>query len=288
MASNKNFDFSVIIPAYNESGSIVRVIREIFVLFPNSEVIVVDDGSTDDTADLAIKAGAKVLKHPYNMGNGAAVKTGMREAKNPIFITMDADGQHDPKDIQRLVERMDFFDMAVGERSFKSQATAKRAIGNIVYNSFASYITSFKVKDLTSGFRAVKREVALEALPLFPNTYSYPTTLTLVTLKSGFSVSYVPIVVKKRQWGKSGINLIQDGVKFLMIMIKITTLYSPLRVFLPMSLLLFFFGIMNYGYTFFYGGRFTNMSAVFFLSGLVTFMMGVISEQICQMRYEKK
>ena len=278
---------SVIVPALNEEDSIGSLVYRIFELHPDAEVIVVDDGSKDNTKSVAESAGAYVVSHPYNMGNGAAIKTGMRVAEGDIFVTMDADGQHRPEDIEMLLNKMDSFDMVVGARTFSSQANVKRAFGNLVYNYFASYITKFKVKDLTSGFRGVRRSVALEALPLFPNTYSYPTTLTLATLRIGYSVYYTPIEAKKRASGSSGVRIVQDGVRFLMIIIKICTLFSPLRVFIPVSGIFALLGMINYLYTFFYSGRFTNMSAVFFLSAIIVFMMGSISEQICQMRYDK-
>lgn len=279
---------TVIIPAYNESKTIGPLVLQLLSLYPSYEIIVVSDGSTDDTTLEAKASGATVFEHPYNMGNGASIKTGMRAASGDVLVTMDADGQHAPVDIEKLVSFIPEFDMVVGERSLNGQASFKRAIGNYLYNSFSSYVAKFKVKDLTSGFRAVKRDVALEYLPLFPNTYSYPTTLTLAALRSGFSLKYMPIRVRSRKNGKSGIHLVKDGTRFLMIIIKICTLFSPLRVFLPVSGLMFLLGILNYAYTYLSGGRFTNMSAVLFMSGVIIFMMGIISEQICQMRYENR
>ncbi len=279
---------TIIIPAYNEDktiGSLVLRLRSLYSLY---EIIVVNDGSSDNTSQEASNAGALVVDHPYNMGNGASIKTGMRAASCDVFVTMDADGQHDPNDIEKLVSYIPAYDMVVGERSLGGQASIQRAIGNRIYNAYASYVAKFKVRDLTSGFRAVKRELALEHLHLFPNTYSYPTTLTLAVLRSGYSVKYMPIKVKKRISGESGIHLVKDGTRFLMIIIKICTLYSPLRVFFPVSGMMLLLGLINYTYTYLTGGRFTNMSAVLFLSSIIVFMMGIISEQICQMRYEKR
>lgn len=279
---------TVIIPAHNEAKTIGILVGRIRLLYPSYEIIVVNDGSTDSTSQEASNAGASVIDHPYNLGNGASIKSGMRRASGNVLVTMDADGQHDPADIENLVSNIPQYDMVVGERTLGGQASIKRAFGNYIYNSFASYVAKFTVKDLTSGFRAVKREVALEYLPLFPNTYSYPTTLTLAVLRSGFCVKYMPIKVSARKNGKSGIHLVKDGTRFLMIIIKICTLYSPLRVFLPVSGMMFLLGVINYGYTYLIGGRFTNMSAVLFMAGLIIFMMGIVSEQICQMRYETR
>ncbi len=278
---------SIIIPAFNEEASIGDVIKSIKTKYPDFEIIVVNDASTDNTAEIAEKAGAKVLSHPYNIGNGASIKTGMRVASGDFFVTMDGDGQHRPEDIGKLLAEMQTYDMAVGQRTFSDQASFGRYMGNLFYNKFASYVTKFNVKDLTSGFRAVNAGMAKRFLYLFPNTYSYPTTLTLSVLRSGRSVKYVPISSNKRQKGKSGINLFKDGVRFFMIIIKICTLFSPLRIFLPVSGSLFLMGIFHYLITYFTSGRFTNMSALLLVTGVVVFMMGLVSEQICQMRFER-
>ncbi len=278
---------SIIIPAYNEAASIGGLIGTIKTMYPNFEVIIVDDASSDNTAEIAKTTGAKVLSHPYNIGNGAAVKTGMRVASGDFFVTMDGDGQHRPEDIGKLLEEIETYDMVVGERKFSGQASFGRYIGNLFYNKFASYVTKFKVKDLTSGFRAVNAGMAKKFLYLFPNTYSYPTTLTLSVLRSGRSVKYLPVSSNKRRKGKSGIHLLKDGVRFFMIIIKICTLFSPLRIFLPVSSSLFMMGILHYILTYFKSGRFTNMSALLLVTGVVVFMMGLVSEQICQMRFER-
>ena len=279
---------SIIIPAYNEGDIIADIIGQIKSLHPDFEIIVVDDGSTDDTAAEADKAGAKVYQHPYNIGNGAAVKSGIRVATGDILVFIDGDGQHDPEDIARLLDNFPDFDMVVGARSASNQASLGRALGNKIYNWFASYVAKFPIKDLTSGFRAVKSNVARNFLYLLPNTYSYPTTLTLGTLRSGMSVKYVPIKIKKRATGQSNIRLVRDGVKFFMIITRICTLYSPMRVFLPVSFVLFLLGLVNYLYTFIIRSRFTNMSVFMFVTAIVIFMMSLISEQICQMRFERR
>lgn len=278
---------SVIIPAYNETQTIGDVVRKIRSLYPDFEIIVIDDGSTDDTAVFARAAGATVFSHPYNIGNGAAAKSGIRHANGEILVFMDGDGQHDPKDIARLIENMHDYDMVVGARFINSQASIGRAVGNKFYNILASYVTKFKIEDLTSGFRAVKSDLARQFLYLFPNTYSYPTTLTLSALRSGRPLQYIPIEVKNRKAGKSNIGLFKDGVRFFMIIVKICTLYSPFRIFLPVSFATFLIGFCYYLYTFFSWGRFTNMSALLFTTSVIIFMMGLISEQVCQMRFER-
>jgi len=278
---------SIIIPAFNEAASIGDVIKSIKTIYPDFEIIVVNDASSDNTAEVAEQAGATVLSHPYNIGNGASIKTGMRVASGDFFVTMDGDGQHRPEDIGKLLAEMKIYDMVVGQRQFSGQASFGRYMGNLFYNKFASYVTKFKVKDLTSGFRAVNAGMAKKFLYLFPNTYSYPTTLTLAVLRSGRSVKYVPISSNKRQNGKSGINFFKDGVRFFMIIIKICTLFSPMRIFLPVSGSLFSLGIFHYMITYITSGRFTNMSALLLVTSVVVFMMGLVSEQICQMRFER-
>ncbi len=234
----------------------------------------------------AMDAGANVWPHPYNIGNGAAIKTGLRMAQGEWVIMMDADGQHKPEDIAGLLDYKERFDMVVGARSRESETSFHRNIANKLYNWFASYVTKFKVEDLTSGFRLIKTEVARQYIYLLPNTFSYPSTLTMAYLRSGRSVKYVPIQTLKRK-GKSKIKLLSDGVRFLLIISKVATLFSPLRVFLPISTSLFVTGLLYYLYTFTTSGRFTNMSALLFTSSLMIFMLGLISEQISQMRYDR-
>jgi glycosyltransferase involved in cell wall biosynthesis len=279
---------SIIIPAHNEAENIGTLVREIRSLYPEAEVIVVNDGSTDETAKAAHEAGAEVYSHPYNIGNGAAIKSGIRAASGDILVFMDADGQHKPEDVARLLELFPEFDMVVGARSFSGQASFGRAIGNKVYNWLGSYVAKFPIHDLTSGFRAVKTDIAHGFLYLLPNTYSYPTTLTLGVLRSGRSLKYIPIQARSRKRGTSGIKLFRDGVRFFMIIIRICTLYSPMRVFLPVSLAMVFLGLINYAITYFSQGRFTNMSALLFTNGVLVFMMSLISEQISQMRFERR
>ena len=279
---------SIIIPAHNEAENIGPLVVRLRALFPDYELIVIDDGSSDDTSRLAHEAGALVYRHPYNIGNGAAVKTGIRFATGEILVFMDADGQHDPEDVKRLLAHFPEYDMVVGARSASGQASLGRALGNKIYNWLGSYVARFRIEDLTSGFRAVKAEVAQGFLYLLPNTYSYPTTITLGVLRTGRSLKYVPIQARPRKNGKSGIKLFRDGVRFFMIIIRICTLYSPMRVFLPVSFAMMALGLANYAVTYLTAGRFTNMSAVLITNSIVIFMMSLISEQISQMRFERR
>jgi glycosyltransferase involved in cell wall biosynthesis len=279
---------SVIIPAYNEADSIGAVVDGIRSLYPEFEIIVIDDGSKDGTSVAAQAAGARVYAHPYNIGNGAAVKSGIRVAEGEYLVMMDADGQHDPTEIGKLLAELPAYDMVVGARSYKGQASFGRAVGNRIYNWIASYVAKFPIQDLTSGFRAIKADLAKGFLYLLPNTYSYPTTITLGVLRSGHSVNYIPIEPRQRKSGRSQIKFLQDGIRFFMIIVKICTLYSPMRVFLPVSFFMFLLGLAWYAYTFFTEGRFTNMSALLFTTSVTIFMMSLISEQICQMRFERR
>jgi glycosyltransferase involved in cell wall biosynthesis len=280
-------DISIIIPAYNESEAIGDVVKTIKTLYPESEVIVVNDGSRDNTAEAARDAGAIVYSHPYNIGNGAAIKSGIRIASGEILLFMDGDGQHNPEDIESMLRFFPEYDMVVGARPKGKQVSLFRGAGNRVLNWLASYVAKFRVQDLTSGFRAIKAEIASNLLYLLPNTYSYPTTITLGVLRSGRSLKYVPININKRKKGSSNISLFRDGVRFFMIITKICALYSPFRIFLPISFLIFLVGLSYYLYTYFTSGRFTNMSALLFTTSILVFLMGLISEQITQMRYER-
>ena len=284
----KTSKVSIIIPAFNEEHTIADIVKKVRSYFPEAEIIVINDGSEDNTARIAQDSGAIVFNHPYNIGNGAAIKSGIRTATGEVLVFMDGDGQHDPADIDAMLAYFPDYDMVVGARSGSGQASLGRALGNRLYNWFASYVTKFPVKDLTSGFRAVKAEIARNYLYLLPNTYSYPTTITLGVLRSGNSVKYLPIKTKKRIQGKSQIRFFKDGVRFFMIITRIATMYSPMRVFLPVSFSMFALGMLRYIYTFIAEGRFTNMSALFFVTSVTIFMMSLISEQVCQMRYERR
>ena len=279
--------FTVLTPTYNRAGTLHRVYESLSrQTFRGFEWVVVDDGSTDNTMREAMDAGANVWPHPYNMGNGAAIKSGLRCARGEWVLMMDADGQHKPEDIARLLEHKDRYDMVVGARTRQSETSAHRDLANWVYNRFASYVTRFKVEDLTSGFRLVRLSVARQFIYLLPNTFSYPSTLTLGYLRSGRTVKYIPIQTKARV-GKSKIKLLKDGARFFLIITKIASLFSPFRVFLPISLGFFVTGLCYYAYTFLTQGRFTNMSALLFNSSIIIFMIGLVAEQISQMRYDR-
>lgn len=277
---------SIVLPAKNESAAIGQTIAQIQLLQLAHEVIVVNDGSTDQTKQVAESAGAKVVTHPYSKGNGAAIKTGARTATGDIIVFMDADGQHDPQDIPRLIEKIEQgYDLIVGARQKGSQASVGRSIANALYNSLATYMTEQKVEDLTSGFRAVRADKFREFLYLLPNGFSYPTTSTMAFFRAGYSVTYVPIHAAKRI-GKSHIQPLKDGVRFFLIIFKIATLFSPLKMFLPIAILLFMMATGWYGYTLWDAGRFTNMSALLYTGSIMIFLMGLISEQVTALMYK--
>ena len=278
-------EFSVVIPAKNEAIAIGDTVKGILKLYPEAEVIVVNDGSQDGTEAIAEDAGAITISHPYPKGNGAAIKTGARNASKDVIVFMDGDGQHDAEDIPRLLDKLsEGYDLVVGARGFSSQASIGRGLANGFYNRLASFMTGHKVDDLTSGFRAVKRDKFLEFLYLLPNGFSYPTTSTMAFFRAGYSVAYVPIIAKQRE-GESHIRPVRDGIRFLLIIFKIGTLYSPLKIFLPLALSVFAIGVGYYGYTYVSFGRFTNMSALMFTTSLVIFMVGLVSEQITALMY---
>ncbi len=281
-----NPHISIVLPAKNEANSLEKLIPEILTLFPDSQIIVVNDGSTDETAQIAQNAGACVISHPYSKGNGAAIKTGARAATGNILVFMDADGQHDPADINRLLSQLnEGFDMAVGARDSSSQASTGRSLANRLYNHLASYMTGQKIKDLTSGFRAVRTNRFREFLYLLPNGFSYPTTSTMAFFRAGYPVAYLPIKAGKRE-GKSHIHIVKDGVRFLLIIFKIGTLYSPLKLFFPVALAHALLGLGYYAYTFTTLGR-LSVATIFLLTASVTiFLIGLVSEQITQLMYK--
>jgi glycosyltransferase involved in cell wall biosynthesis len=278
---------SIIIPCFNEAKTIGQIVKRVFALYPDCELIVVDDGSADDTAKQALAAGAVVYQHPYNIGNGAAIKTGIRKASGDVLVFMDADGQHAPGDIERLLEHLPAYDMVVGARKAVHQASFLRRFGNSFYNLLATYVAKFPILDLTSGFRAAKAEVMNKLMYMLPNTYSYPTTSTMYVLRTGRTLKYVPINVRPRQSGQSQIKIFRDGIRFFLIIVKICTLFSPFRVFLPISGVFFGTSVLYYLFTYFTTGRFTNMGALLLMTSVLIFMIGLVSEQISSQAYQK-
>ena len=279
---------SVILPAKNEAEGLRQTLPRLSEAQPEAELIVVDDGSTDDTAAVAAAHGARVLSSPYSMGNGAAIKRGARAAKGEILVFMDADGQHDPAEIAGLLDRLgQGYDMVVGARNSSGQASAGRSLANRFYNRLASWMTGHSVADLTSGFRVARAERFREFLHLLPNGFSYPTTSTMAFFRSAYPVDYVPIQAAKRVGNNSHIRPIKDGIRFLLIIFKIATLYSPLKLFAPAALAFFLAGLGWYGYTFATRHQFTNMSMLLFSASVIIFLIGLVSEQITALTYRK-
>jgi glycosyltransferase involved in cell wall biosynthesis len=286
----QNASVSVVMPVHNEGESISFLLEELLAVMKGLarpwEVIVVDDGSTDQTLERVKEKGVKVIAHPYNIGNGAAIKTGIRHASGEIIIMMDGDGQHDPQDIPRLIAQIGPYDMVVGARTNGFSQNKHRTFANHCFNLFATYITHFLVKDLTSGYRAIKSNVLRRFTYLLPNTFSYPTTLTLSLLRAGHSLKFEPIRTHSRE-GRSKIRPFRDGVRFVLIIFKIATFFSPLKIFLPFSWFFFGLGLIYYSYTYVTSHRLTNMSVILFTAGFLYFLLGLISEQIAQLRFDR-
>lgn len=282
-----NHAISIILPAKNESTNLEQLLPSLCEQFADSEIIIVDDGSSDGTAELCQAYPVTVISHPYSMGNGAAVKRGARAATGELLVFMDADGQHNPDDIGRLLQKMDEgYDMVVGARGRESQQGVGRLIANTIYNKVASWMVGHKIDDLTSGFRAVRADKFREFLYMLPNGFSYPTTSTMAFFRAGYAVTYVPIQAANRG-GKSHIKPLQDGLRFLLIIFRVGTLYSPLKLFFPISFLHFFLGLTYYSYTFITAHRFTNMSLLLFSASVFIFLIGLISEQVTNLLYSR-
>ncbi len=278
---------SIILPARNEAPGLRLLLPELQKQFPEAEIILVDDGSTDATASLGADAGVRVISHPYSKGNGAAIKTGARHARGETLVFMDSDGQHRAEDIQSLLDRLrEGYDMAIGARNWSSQANVGRGIANTMFNVLASWMVGHEVPDLTSGFRAVVADKFRDYLHMLPNGFSYPTTITMAFFRAGYSISYVPVNVQPRT-GNSHISPLRDGLRFLLIIFRVGTLYSPLKLFMPISIGFFLLGTSYYLYTFITAHRFTNMSALLLVTSILVFLIGLVSEQITNLMYSK-
>lgn len=278
---------SIVIPAKNEEKGLAVILPKLKQLYPQAQIIVVNDGSTDNSRDVCEQFSIEVVEHPYSMGNGAAVKSGARVAAGDILVFMDADGQHNPEDIDRMIAKYwEGYDMVVGARRNNSQATLGRSYANRIYNWLASWMVGNKIDDLTSGLRLANTTKFREFLHLLPNGFSYPTTITMSFFRAGYSVGYLPIQTNSRQ-GKSHINPLHDGVKFLLIIFKVGTLYSPLKIFFPISLTFFTTGLGYYIYTYFTEHRFTNMSGLLFTTSVLVFLIGLVSEQVTSLLYSR-
>lgn len=276
---------SVVIPAYNEADAIGPVVAGLAGAGAWAEIIVVDDGSTDDTGAVAEAAGARVIRHPYNKGNGASVKSGIRAARSEFLLVIDADGQHQPADATRLVARLGEYDLVIGARAQATQATLVRRLGNAALNRLAGYMTGRAVPDLTSGFRGARLDCLREFLHLLPNRFSTPTTTTLAFIKAGYNVAFEPVEARTRR-GVSKIRLVSDGAKFILITFKIVTIFSPLRVFLPISVSAFLLGASYAVWTILTQSHVTNSSVLLIMLAVVVFLVGLVSEQIAALRFE--
>ncbi len=279
---------SIILPAKNEAAALATLLPRLREAQPEAEILVVDDGSTDATPALCAENGVRCLSSPYSMGNGAAIKRGARAARGDVLVFMDADGQHDPDDVARLLAKLDEgYDMVVGARDWSGQAGVGRGLANSLYNWLASRITGHRIEDLTSGFRAVRAEHFRQFLYLLPNGFSYPTTSTMAFFRSAYGVAYLPIQVARRDGTTSHIKPLRDGLRFLLIIFKIATLYSPLKLFVPASMVFFLLGCLNYAHTFLTVGRLTNMSTLLWSAAVIVFLIGLISEQITALTYRR-
>ncbi|ORU90888.1 MAG: glycosyl transferase [Cycloclasticus sp. symbiont of Poecilosclerida sp. M] len=283
--ANKKPTLSIVMPCLNEAENLEALLPKLKKAQPAAEILVINDGSTDTSADICMKHGVNVISHPEALGNGAAIKTGARNAKGDIIVFMDSDGQHAPDDIQRLLEKLgEGYDMVVGAREASSHASTKRLIGNTFFNKLASFMTGHKIEDLTSGFRAVRAKHFKKFLYLLPNSFSYPTTSTMAFFRSALPVAYIPIKAGKRE-GKSKIKLAKDGLRFFVIILKIGALFSPMRLFLPTSAAFFLLGLINHIDNYITSGTFSNGSLLLYVASVFIFLMGILSEQISSLHY---
>jgi glycosyltransferase involved in cell wall biosynthesis len=286
------FSISVVIPARNETHTISTVVRDVRNVVPTAEIIVVDDASTDDTAEKATDAGAHVIRRPHNVGNGAGIKTGVRAARGDVVIVLDADGQHDAREIPKLLQYIGPYDMVIGERNRAGQQNVIRWIGNTLLNKLGSYLIEMDMRDLTSGFRAMRRSIMMEFLHLLPNKMSWPTTSALAFGKAGYHIRFEPITVAPRRTGHSAQKLLRNGFRFTGIILRITTLFAPMRVFFPVSMTMLLSSISSFVVSYVVTDpgrlRIPNSAVMFFVGAVVVFMFGLLAEQIAGLRFQRR
>lgn len=278
---------SVILPAKNESQGLVELLTRVKLTCPGAEIILVNDGSTDDTESIGLASEVIVVNHPYSKGNGASIKSGLRQASREWVILLDGDGQHPPEFIPKLINKAaKGYDLVVGARTPESQASLGRLFANSLYNKLASLMVNQKIPDLTSGFRMAKRKLMLEFIHLLPNGFSYPTTSTMAFFRAGYSVGFETFTGDKRE-GKSHISIVKDGIRFFLIIFKVGSLYSPFKIFFPVAAFQVLLGLGYYLYTYLTSGTFTNMTALVLSSAVIVFLIGLVSEQITMLMYKK-
>ncbi len=274
---------TIIIPVYNEEQSIKEVISSVKIACPHDEIIVVDDGSTDGTPGLLKTMGIRCIRHPYNKGYGAALKTGVRNASHNVVVFMDGDKQHQPNDVHRLAEFVDQYDMVVGARAKGSQVSAFRSSGKKILGLLANYLSGMKIPDLNSGFRAIKKDILMKYMHILPNTFSFTTTITLALIKDGYNVKYVPIKTEKRI-GKSKLRPFRNGFEFILLIMRTTVLFDPLKVFLPISLISAGLGTLDALYYVIFHTSISKSSLLLIFSGLLIFCFGLLADQVSAIR----
>ena len=295
--SNANY-LSVILPIFEEEATIKKLIDELFSTLGGAdlsfEIIAVDDGSNDGTIDVLKQLKETytedliVAQHLENRGNGATLRTGISVASGDIVVTMDADGQHAPADILTLINHIPPYDLVIGARTESYSGSWYRNGANRFYNGFASWLTRKEIKDLTSGFRAMKRHAVTHFLSLFPDGFSAPTTTTMAFLKAGYNVNFVPIHVDQRTLGDSKIRLWSDGSRFVIIILRMIMLYDPMRIFMPTGIALTFLGVLSWLAGLWNAQRLVlpNSTILFFSSALLTWLLGLVSDQISNSRIQ--
>jgi len=289
MTDSSQVSLSIVLPARDEAASLRTLLPQLRSRFPEAQIIVVDDGSSDDTAEVCQANQVTRLHNPYGMGNGAAIKRGTRRARGEVIAFMDADSQHRPEHVRQLLQRFldDDLDMVVGARPLSAHASRLRRFGNRLFNALASWMTGQRIQDLTSGLRVVRASRFREFLHLLPNGFSYPTTSTMAFFRSGYTVAYELVDVQQRI-GTSHLNIWREGSRFLLIIFKIGAMYSPLKLFAPVSAALFILATLLYVHTYISDGRFTNMSALLYTTALLTFLIGIVSEQITNLMFARR
>jgi glycosyltransferase involved in cell wall biosynthesis len=277
---------SIVIPVYNEEKAIGEVLDKLITQRQekNWEILVVDDGSNDQTARIILNYPVRLIRHHGNRGYGAALKSGIRHSTSDFIVIMDGDGQHNPQDIRRLLREVENSDLVAGARQKKSHSPLWRMPGKWFLSLLANYLMRQRIPDLNCGFRIYRREILMPYLPICPDGFSFSMTSLFAFLSDNYRVTYIPIETGNRK-GRSSVTLF-TGFETILLILRIITLFNPLRIFIPISAGCILFGGSLFFIYYFFHDRGSVSALVLLLIGVQFFFFGLVSDQLARFRRE--